>query len=871
LAEIAVKAKQVEIRLAAINQIEDQQLLSRIIEQKCGKDPALVALAKITDGDLLGKLAATASSKASRRLAAEKLAEIEQRQHQPDESEIIDKALTALASEAAGLPGSSNWDKARTRLEAIKEEWHKLDSEGSHPAHGEFTETCSAFENKLQEIEHTRQLEQAKATRYEEQQARFNEICTTIEGLAGSTDDKAEEARDEALEAWQQLVSAPAEKRLVPSEAMKRRFDKACQAFAKTQKKVSGEKEIVATIESKILDAEKLVSDGKLNKAALSIKDAGNKLAATKLKYFSKAALEKLQNNAMVALAEAEKAAIEKNVNQRQELCVAMEKLAGTNNYKKAEEQSNSLRHAWRGLEPLTGSQGAELDERFNRALDEFAEKSQAFHHDQEWQLWANLGLKEKLIEQVEALDKEEDLEFVFDAIKKAQADWKKVGPVPRKKSQKTWDKFHATCNRNFKRTEPYLEEIKKRRDEAMSRRREICLEAEEMAGSTTWNKTAASLKALQKEWKELIHGSRRQEEKLYRRFRKACDLFFSRRQEDYQSRSEERLKNLAAKEKLCEEAENLAADPQLDHPGRFRSLQSDWKKIGRVPKEKEKEIWKRFRAACDNFFHWLEEQYLQNLKDKEVLCKQAEVLTGGRSDNREHKEIADKIAELQQKWKEIGPVPIKQKDAVWQRFHGICDSFFKARRQQLEKEREGRHKNQAAKEEMLATAEELANQATDNKKTSDKLQALQKKWQQTGSAPQEKDRELNEQFNAICDAFFEGRHQYFSDLADQRLANQKKKESLCLRLENIIGKASASTGKKHAMALSLAEELKQAMQDNIMLAGRRNEKRSVQEEVKRIEQDWKKTGAAARDQERQLQERFRKALACFYQNRKKK
>ena len=137
------------------------------------------------------------------------------------------------------------------------------------------------------------------------------------------------------------------------------------------------------------------------------------------------------------------------------------------------------------------------------------------------------------------------------------------------------------------------------------------------------------------------------------------------------------------------------------------------------------------------------------------------------------------------------------------------------------------------------------------------------------GSAPKDINKALDSQFKSLCDAFYEGRLQYFTDLENQRLANQKKKESLCLRLENILGTASGSVAKGEDKALSLAEELKQAMQDNFMLAGRREEKKSVSDEVKKIQQEWNKAGPALKEYEKKLNARFRHAIDSFHKQLK--
>ena len=102
-------------------------------------------------------------------------------------------------------------------------------------------------------------------------------------------------------------------------------------------------------------------------------------------------------------------------------------------------------------------------------------------------------------------------------------------------------------------------EELKKLKKEADKRREEICVCAEELSESTEWRKTAEELKRMQAEWKSLIKGRRHDEEKLYRRFRKACTHFFDNRHKNYEGQEEKRRENLTRKEELCKEAEALA------------------------------------------------------------------------------------------------------------------------------------------------------------------------------------------------------------------------------------------------------------------------------------------------------------------------
>ena len=865
LAKLAVEGGQPEVRLAAVNRIDDQRLLAGILKQNCGKQPAMAALAKITDEALLADLSERAASKTTRRLAAKKIAAMAQQRNPPSDQELIAQKLHALAAEAARLRENPIIDSAALRLVAIRQEWQALDRENTHPAAVAFHKICTDFEDRYQEILGRRQAEQDKAAGYEQFQARLQELCAIIERQSCSAADDAETVKEQAVAEWAKLVHDPA---MVPSPTLTKRFTNACRAFAVNREKIDQEKGRVRVLERKCAEIRELIAGHDLKKAAARLAEAEKSLAPMRFKYFGKAAIDKLVADAAAELKGAEAAASDQNLARRQEICAALEQLTTSDNPGHIERQLQARKQEWQQLAKLEAAEGREVEQRYQAIVAALTGKRKTLEHAQDWELWANLTLKEKLAERVAALDLEENPETVLNAIKESQAEWKQIGAVPHKESQRVWDAFQGACHRNFERARPFLEELKSRRDAARDRRREICVLAAELAESDDWQKTTLAIKGMQEEWKNLPHGSRREEQQLYQRFREACDRFFARREEHFESQDKERSRNLIAKEKLCEEAEQLAATPQIEYPKRFKLLQSEWKKIGPAPRKSEEAVWQRFRAACDTYFQWLAAEQEQNLQRKVELCEAVEKILAESAPADNQKAIAARLAELQQQWKEIGPVPPDQGEAVWQRFRGSCDQFFAARHQQFEKEDEERRGNQVRKEEILARAEELAGRSQD-KETAAQLQALQKEWFATGPAPRVIHKELNDRFKSLCNAFFADRRQYFTDLQTQQLENQKKKEGLCLRLENILGLSYQAGAGDKGKALSLAEELKQAMEDNFMLAGRRHEKKDLSGEVKRIQQEWDKIGPVPPRQIRPLTERYKKALDAYYKSQR--
>jgi hypothetical protein len=868
LAKLAVDAAHPALRLAAVSGIADQLLLAEIVEHNCGKEPARAAMAKISSEPLLARLAGSAAGKTARRLAAGKLADIERQRQQPNQAEARAQILSGLAAEATQLLAGSDVDEAAVRLAAIKQEWRQLDRDGHHPAYRAFITVSNDFARKFAEIRQRRRAEQEKAAGYGALLTRLDELCGTVERLIDATTEDAEATKKQAVADWHALLHN-ADGKPGPSAALATRFAKACQAFAGNRDKIGREKALLENLEKKCSAVQELIAAANLKKAAAQLAAAVKELSTSKFKYFSGTAIHKRVADLSADLARAEAESRNRNLARRQEICRELAGLAAPENLGSAARRLQILRQNWLQLPPLAEAAGIELDQRFRTAEADLTDKLHALHREEDWQLWAHLSLQEQLAAKVTALDLQTDLEIVIGVIKEAQADWKKIGPVPHKKSREFRDTFHNACRRNFERAAPYLAELKMRRTEAMARRHEICTLAATLAESGEWQKTAAALKALREEWKTLLHGSHREERVLYRRFRESGDRFFARRAENQQSKEEERRRHLRDKEKLCAEAESLAAAPQPDQAGKFQQLQARWQKSGPAPKDREEELWKRFRAAGDTYFTWLTETLQQNLERKEALCEQAEKLLAAAPKSDNQKEVASQFTELRNQWQEIGPVPRDRSEALWQRFRAPSDTFFTARHRQFAQEEQQRLLNQTRLDELLTQAEKLAGQGTD-KKTAEQMQKLQKKWSEIGPAPRESNGALQDRFKSLCDAFFAGRRQYFTDLQNQRIDNQKKKESLCLRLENLLGTAAASVNPGRAKALSLAEEFKQAREDNFILAGRRNEKKNVQDEISRIEQDWHKIGPVAQEQARPLAERFKKALNSYRGSRQK-
>ena len=190
--------------------------------------------------------------------------------------------------------------------------------------------------------------------------------------------------------------------------------------------------------------------------------------------------------------------------------------------------------------------------------------------------------------------------------------------------------------------------------------------------------RSSVELLEIQKVWKTIGFAPKKDNTRIYERFRNACDKFFELKREFYAGQKSEWEHNLAVKQELCEAAEALALSEEWkEATDELIALQARWKQVGPVARRHSDAIWKRFRAACDKFFerkaaHFASQdsQHEENLKLKQALLaemREADIKAGG----------IETIKEFQRRWGQIGFVPIKHKDALQKEFKSLVDAMF--------------------------------------------------------------------------------------------------------------------------------------------------------------------------------------------------
>ena len=294
-----------------------------------------------------------------------------------------------------------------------------------------------------------------------------------------------------------------------------------------------------------------------------------------------------------------------------------------------------------------------------------------------------NYEAKLALCEQAEELALESQIVEAFRKLQKLHDEWRETGPVAIEFKESLWERFKEASSRINKRHQEHFENLKSEQTKNLALKQELCEKTEALLARETltrkdWNKSSEELLEIQKVWKTIGFAPKKDNNRIYERFRSACDKFFELKRNFYAGVKSEMEHNLALKQELCAEAEALAVSEDWKHAtDELIALQARWKQVGPVARRHSDAIWKRFRAACDKFFerksaHFssVDSEHEENLKLKRALIeemKAADIKAGG----------FDMVKEFQRRWSQIGFVPIKQKDALQKEYKAIVDGMF--------------------------------------------------------------------------------------------------------------------------------------------------------------------------------------------------
>ncbi len=344
------------------------------------------------------------------------------------------------------------------------------------------------------------------------------------------------------------------------------------------------------------------------------------------------------------------------------------------------------LQARWKSIGVVPQAKVKDLLESYQYYVEKFYDYIKINKEFRDMDFRKNMEAKEALCIKAEELAQQENVVDAFKELQKLHEQWKETGPVAKEYREQMWERFKAATSAINKRHQQYYEQLKETQKRNLEAKTALCERAEEIAdtvpdSSNEWNDLSKRMDQLQAEWKNLGFASKKDNQKIYDRFRAACDRFYANKRDYYTSFKNGMQENFALKLELCEKAESLM-DSQ-DWKGAtdvIIGLQKQWKQIGPVERKQSDEVWRRFRAACDRFFEnkarALDEEdqkYEENLQQKLQIIAQIKEY---RMKNVREEDIRA-MRDFQNRWNEIGFVPFKEKERIQKEYNEVMDARF--------------------------------------------------------------------------------------------------------------------------------------------------------------------------------------------------
>ncbi len=345
-----------------------------------------------------------------------------------------------------------------------------------------------------------------------------------------------------------------------------------------------------------------------------------------------------------------------------------------------------ALQDEWREIKNVPAERANELWRNYQLYVEQFYDLLKLNSEAREYDFKKNLEAKTRLCEAAEKLADEEDVISAFHQLQKLHQEYRETGPVARELREEIWQRFKEASTVINKRHQQHFEDLRAKEEENLVKKTALCEKAEaicaeENKGSGDWERHTKEIIALQTEWKTLGFAPQKMNVKIFERFRAACDDFFGRKAQYFRSLKDQFRENADKKRALVEKAKELQDSTDWKSTAdKLIALQKEWKAIGMVPKKLGDQLWEEFLGACNKFFDArnaaganTRSDERENLEKKRGIIAQLKALAEEAGDD-----LQQKVQQLVEEYQQVGHVPFKEKDKVYEEYHAVLDKLYK-------------------------------------------------------------------------------------------------------------------------------------------------------------------------------------------------
>ncbi|MDR0798630.1 MAG: DUF349 domain-containing protein [Dysgonamonadaceae bacterium] len=354
--------------------------------------------------------------------------------------------------------------------------------------------------------------------------------------------------------------------------------------------------------------------------------------------------------------------------------------------FQKIRDEFHKLQQQWKEIKQVPQVAINDLWKDYQHYSEKFYDLLKINNEMRDYDFKKNLELKQNLCDNVEKLEQEKDVVSAFRQLQNLHQEWREIGPVAKELREDIWARFKKASTIINKKHQDHFESLRLLEQRNMEEKTALCeameaIDCSKLTSFKDWDEANKQVLDLQEKWKTIGFAPKKNNVKLFERFRAACDQFFSTKSAFYKSVKELRDVNLEKKRTLCEKAEALKESQDWKAAtDKLIALQKEWKTIGQVPRKHADTIWNRFISACDYFFekkntHFSSQknEETENLNLKKAVIEKLKTLDEKLTGSAAVSKIREFIAEFNQ----IGHVPFRDKDKIYKEFRTIVDQHF--------------------------------------------------------------------------------------------------------------------------------------------------------------------------------------------------
>ena len=369
------------------------------------------------------------------------------------------------------------------------------------------------------------------------------------------------------------------------------------------------------------------------------------------------------------------------NLEKRAQVIEDLKTLIETADTKTMYKQFRDLQNIWRSIGPVPKTKYNDTWKIYHHHVERFYDLLHLSNDFRDLDFKNNLEEKLKLIEKAEFLAEMQDVNAAFKELQDLHKIWKEdIGPVAREMRDDVWNKFSAATKIIHDKRHDHFKSMKSKYAEIIDAKMLVIAEILSYDSSKNkthndWQKSIKDIEALRKKYFDAGKLPYSKSESIWKKFKDATKQFNQQKNKFYKQEKSTQQKNLQAKLDLIKIAESIKDSEDWETTtNTFKKIQSDWKKIGHVPRKFSDDIWNKFKTSCNYYFDRYHNQKNALSDDqKEIIAKKTAFLENLKVDDFSTK---DTVTHLMNSWNEFGSTPRGSK-AVDVKFNKFIDNVL--------------------------------------------------------------------------------------------------------------------------------------------------------------------------------------------------